>query len=222
MVMMRMERADLLERAKEAQTEQRRHMSRSASLSQHAMSNSLRKIQNNLSNPDLTLALPANVRRNLEKPELRSLFERCDPQGKGTVSVKSVRNLLAEARASMSSSPPGVSQPNKVANVSQRRLLFSYSAGKLLAPATDDSNDERLNMLLQAFNAVDAEGTGSIAKADLYAVLDKAGMTQPGPNAMSSSAFLHTFEGFSNENARMSFDEFVPFASALAKRECAH
>mmetsp|Transcript_22409 Transcript_22409/g.72418 ORF Transcript_22409/g.72418 Transcript_22409/m.72418 type:complete len:496 (+) Transcript_22409:164-1651(+) len=226
MVMARMERAELLERAKEAQIEQQRQMSRSASLSRHAMSNTLRKIEQNLSNRDLTLRIPANVRRNLEKPELRSLFETCDPKGEGVISVKSVRNLLAEARASVSSSAFGQPQPNKLrsTDMSQKRLLFSYSTAKLLAPAKGGGTgtDEMLDTLLRAFNMVDAEGTGSIAKSDLYAVLEKAGMTQPGPNAMSSSVFLRTFEGFnSNEDARISLDDFVPFAAALAKKEFA-
>jgi len=226
MVMARMERAELLERAKEAQIEQQRQMSRSASLSRHAMSNTLRKIEQNMSNRDLTLRIPANVRRNLEKPELRSFFETCDPKGEGVISVKSVRNLLAEARASVSSSTFGQPQPNKLrsTDMSQKRLLFSYSTAKLLAPAKGGGTgtDEMLDTLLRAFNMVDAEGTGSIAKSDLYAVLEKAGMTQPGPNAMSSSVFLRTFEGFnSNEDARISLDDFVPFAAALAKKEFA-
>jgi hypothetical protein len=79
------------------------------------MSNFLKKIQNHPSSSELTLTLPANVRLNLEKPELRALFEMCDPKAEGTISNKSVRSFLVKARASVSTPSPGKLQSNKSA-----------------------------------------------------------------------------------------------------------
>lgn len=219
MITARTERSDLLERAKQAKIEEQRRLSRSVSLNRHALSNSIKKMQNSRSNPDLKISIPARVRRSLEKPELRSFFEACDPEGKGIVTLGTVRNLLAEARACVSIDPLEDSSPHRsLAKMgSPKRLLFSLSSEKLLLnPAVD--HDDKFEVLYRAFKEVDTDGSGFISKRELYSVLEKAGMTQPGPNAMSSTAFLHTFEGFDvSGDAKISFEEFIPFAQAIVK-----
>ena len=62
---------------------------------------------------------------------------------------------------------------------------------------------------LAAFKAVDTDNSGAISKRELYAVLEKAGLT-------SGKQALEVFSGFDTDgNGSLDFDEFTKIAKAL-------
>ena len=60
-----------------------------------------------------------------------------------------------------------------------------------------------------AFKAVDTDGSGTISKRELYAVLEKAGLT-------NGKQALEVFSGFDVDNdGQLDFDEFIKIAKIV-------
>ena len=69
-------------------------MAAAQALDRAALCNSVNKMRKTLYKPDLSLSIPASVRKNLTRPELRELFEKLDPDAKGVVSLGALRREM--------------------------------------------------------------------------------------------------------------------------------
>lgn len=130
-------------------------------------------------------------------PELKALLERLDPEATGHIPIGPIRRELSRLL------PP---LPEKTA---QRSTRMGGSASLPSLLSQEQKQMSQYDQYVAAFRAVDADGSGSISKRELYMVLQKAGLA-------NGKQALEIFEGFDEDSdGTLDFDEFCKIAKVL-------
>lgn len=167
-----------------------------SALERSQLANSMERMRSNLTNNNtLYLELPKN-RRKVTNPELTSLLKRVDPEETCTIPLSNMRKTLTKLL------------PPKQELARKPKRFTSNSLPSLLT--LEQKNElSRYDQFVAAFKAVDADGSGSISKRELYQVLKKAGLD-------NGKAALEVFNGFDvDDDGSLDFEEFTKIAKIL-------
>ena len=179
-----------------ASIEEGQRLSVQSALDRSQLANSMGKMRSNLSNnASLFLDVPPE-RRNIQNRELKALLNRIDPDGAGHIPLSSMRKTLTK-----------LLPPEPEAKKHAARPAASKSLPSLLTQ--EQRNMSQYEQYMAAFKAVDSDGSGTISKRELYAVLKTAGLA-------NGKQALEVFSGFDEDgDGNLDFDEFAKIASIL-------
>ena len=134
----------------------------------------------------------------MQNRELKALLDRVDPGKEGTIALSSMKRTLTKLL-------PPMDDPKKPGAKLTSASLPSLST---LEKKTGEPPSQ-YEQYVEAFKAVDLDGSGTISKRELYKVLAKAGLT-------NSKQQLELFDGFDQDNDGMlDFEEFTKIAKIL-------
>ena len=198
-------RADRLESfttSKEVGIDEAQRLSIAGALERQALSNSMSKMRSNLTNTGtLYLELPQG-RRRVQNRELKALLDRVDPQGEGTIALSSMKRTLTKLLPPMEEAKAKAAAKLTSASLPSLTTLERPGGG-------GGGGASQYDQYVEAFKAVDTDGSGSISKRELYVVLKKAGLTD-------TAQALELFQGFDQDaDGQLDFEEFTKIARIL-------
>jgi len=143
----------------------------------------------------LRLDLPANLRANIQNEQLRSLIDRIDPKGEGSISLNSMRSVL--------------SRDAKLDQPRPKRGMRHAASQPTLGKGESSKKMSEEEKLIQAFKDADIDNSGSISKREMFGLLERLGIDR-------HSSRMKLFRGFDvDDDGIITFDEFKKLAAAL-------
>ena len=172
------------------------------SIERAQLSNSMTQLRTNLtsSDPSLVVELPSD-RRRVQDKELKALFDRVDPDAVGQIHLPKVKKTIGKQIAAYAK-PMKSNHP--------KRMHASRSMPSLVPEhPTRSSNLSLHEKCVEAFKAVDQDGSNTISKRELIKVLRSMGLKDT-KNA------LELFNGFDADgNGELDFEEFLHIAKTV-------
>ena len=165
------------------------------------LENAMGKMRSQLSSTSsVVLELPVD-RRHTTDPKLKELFDGVDPKAEGRISLPSVKRTIEKKLP-----PPKNPYERRVDN--RPRMVTSSSAPTLFSRKQQNAMS-KYEQCVAAFKKADIDGSGTISKRELIAVLKIVGLKD-----MKNA--LDLFHGFDeNGDGELDFDEFTYIAKTV-------